>query len=173
MPGEHRLYRVEALVRHRDREVVLQDLPVAVALGEHAAAARRAEPDGVQVFVEVRELGAVDRDVATCRAERPGLASREVRVRVGGKRGLGPTLGRVGAEEDRGLVEVPEVARLVGLGGGVVPVVEHGVDGADGPGRVDVDGRGDLRRSGSWAGRRSGDVRRLCGAGGERGDGED
>ncbi|EAU68839.1 hypothetical protein STIAU_8547 [Stigmatella aurantiaca DW4/3-1] len=108
-------------------EVVLGDLPKASLLHEHTRAPARAHVRRVEHLIEPSHRPILGEDeVARHRPEAPRLAAREVRLRPGPERVPGPPLGGIRAQEDALGGEVAKVARLVRLGGGLVPVIEHG-----------------------------------------------
>src|SRR5471032_3191870 len=118
----------ELVVGDGDGQDVMLEEPVAVAEDEDAAAAGRAQVCGFEVFFEPGQVAA-DGDAAVYTFEAPRLAFGEMRLRVGLKGSLVPALGCVGAQEDAAGSEVGKVARLVGLRGGVVEVIQSGNDG--------------------------------------------
>src|SRR5947209_1451081 len=129
---DHLHDRFREVVRDRDGEVVLGDLPAVAGAAEDAGAAAVAVAGAVELLVEPGDVFAGrGLDVAVVGDERPRLPLREERMREGAEGGEVPSFRGVGAEEDELRGGVAEVARFIGVGGRLVPVVEHVIDVVD------------------------------------------
>src|SRR5262245_37038282 len=127
-PGDELVGQV---VRDRDREVVLRDLPGVPDAQEDARAPARAHVRRVERLVEPGDVP-IRREVdpARGRPEAPGLPPRELRSRPLAELVARPPLGAVGTEEDGVGREVGEVLLLVRRGRRGMPVVENRADRA-------------------------------------------
>src|SRR5260370_12638299 len=111
LAAEELFHRLELLVRDGDGEDVLLEEPAALRPDQDAAAAGRAQVLRLQILLEPGHLAA-HCDAPPHAAEGPGLAAREVRMRVGAESAHVPPLGALGPEEHPAPPQLPNKSFL-------------------------------------------------------------